>query len=170
MYRINNQHKKFHVQSLGMGMTPVEQAFCARCLEKLQNHPLAFAFLEKVDPVRDHVPDYFDVIEEPMDLGTVEERLKDGVYDSSEQFIRDVNLIWRNSITYNRRNQSPLEQIAEEMNKKCSRMFAKGRVPKTEADEWSRKVASVNKKMTRLLKIPLKDGAIVARLNENELK
>ncbi len=45
--------------------------------------------------------DYPLVIETPMDLGTVRSKLEHGVYTSSKQFRKDVNLVWTNCMTYN---------------------------------------------------------------------
>lgn len=47
------------------------------------------------------IPDYKDAIQEPMDLGTVEQKLKNGDYESGYQFAMDVRLIWSNSFYYN---------------------------------------------------------------------
>ena len=36
--------------------------------------------MKPVDPFELKIPDYFDVIKEPMDISTVEKNLKNGVY------------------------------------------------------------------------------------------
>ena len=48
--------------------------------------------------------DYFDIITNPMDLSTVKKKLQHNCYQTPEQLIADINLIWNNSIQYNGEN------------------------------------------------------------------
>ena len=87
---------------------PVE--FMKRCeyvLSALKKHKHAFPFLEPVDPEILGIPDYFDVIKEPMDLFKVEKRLKNGFYKQMSDFENDIRKIWNNALTYNK----PITQI-----------------------------------------------------------
>lgn len=68
-------------------------------LRKLQRHPLAGPFLEPVD--LSCVPDYLDVVREPMDLSTVDRKLAEGKYTSAYEFSADVRKIWSNAFLYN---------------------------------------------------------------------
>ncbi|PRW57142.1 transcription factor GTE8-like [Chlorella sorokiniana] len=45
--------------------------------------------------------DYLQVVQQPMDLGTIQKRLSDGAYDSPLQFCDDVRLVWSNCLRYN---------------------------------------------------------------------
>lgn len=63
----------------------------------IQEH--AQAFLTKV--AKREAPDYYDVIKNPMDLGTMLRNVKSGRYKSKAQFMRDLDLIWDNCLTYN---------------------------------------------------------------------
>jgi hypothetical protein len=45
-----------------------------------------WVFSEPVDPVKLGIPDYFDVIKHPMDLGTVKAQLSSGEIDTPEKF------------------------------------------------------------------------------------
>jgi hypothetical protein len=56
-------------------------------------------FAEPVDP--EELPDYHDVIEHPMDFGTVRRKLARNAYRSFEQFEDDVFLICSNAMQYN---------------------------------------------------------------------
>ncbi|KAL2651968.1 hypothetical protein R1flu_020096 [Riccia fluitans] len=59
-------------------------------------------FNEPVDPVALEIPDYFDVIKEPMDFGTIREALESGIkYASAHEVFEDVQLIWSNCRKYN---------------------------------------------------------------------
>jgi hypothetical protein len=78
-----------------------ELAQCSYILAQLKKHKSAFPFLIPVDPKRDGVLNYFDIIKDPMDLSTVETNLNTGVYTSAAQFHAHINKIWSNSYTYN---------------------------------------------------------------------
>jgi len=58
--------------------------------------------------------DYFDVIKEPMDLSTVEEKLKNHEYSTTHDFSLDVYKIWDNAFTYNSKD-SRIFQMTQEM-------------------------------------------------------
>ena len=47
------------------------------------------------------VPDYFDVIKEPVDLKMLAARIKDKYYSSKEAFVRDLYLMCENCLKYN---------------------------------------------------------------------
>jgi hypothetical protein len=61
----------------------------------------AFFFFSPVDPVEDGAPDYFKYIVEPMCILNVQEKLDRNEYNTADQFIRDMRLIWRNAKIYN---------------------------------------------------------------------
>ncbi|KAI3947800.1 hypothetical protein MKX01_034465 [Papaver californicum] len=68
-------------------------------LDRLQKKDTYSVFSEPVDP--EELPDYFEIIQHPMDFGTVRKKLEVGVYASLEQFEKDVFLICSNAMEYN---------------------------------------------------------------------
>ncbi|KTW32107.1 uncharacterized protein T551_00789 [Pneumocystis jirovecii RU7] len=68
-------------------------------LTEMQNHPSSWPFIQPVN--KDEVPDYYDVIKEPMDLSTMEFKLENDQYDSVESFLYDAKLIFNNCRSYN---------------------------------------------------------------------
>lgn len=70
-----------------------------RFIYQLQNHKQAWPFLNPVN--KDEVPDYYNVIESPMDLSTVEERLHQDQYDIPKNLVDDIKLIFTNCKKYN---------------------------------------------------------------------
>lgn len=45
--------------------------------------------------------DYLDVIKHPMDLGTINQKLRDKKYKTVEAVLNDIQLIWDNCKLYN---------------------------------------------------------------------
>lgn len=57
------------------------------------------AFLNKVS--KREAPNYSSIIKHPMDLNTVMKKLKGFQYNSKQEFVDDIMLIWSNCLTYN---------------------------------------------------------------------
>ncbi|KAG7382456.1 hypothetical protein PHYPSEUDO_004843 [Phytophthora pseudosyringae] len=70
-------------------------------LQKLMDSEYGWTFNNPVDPVQWNIPDYFDIIKCPMDLGTIKKRLENEHYNSVEAFAGDVRLVFENCIAYN---------------------------------------------------------------------
>nr|POE85147.1 bromodomain and phd finger-containing protein 3 [Quercus suber] len=68
-------------------------------LDRLQKKDTYGVFSEPVDP--SELPDYHEVIEHPMDFGTVRKKVSGGAYATLEQFEKDVFLICSNAMQYN---------------------------------------------------------------------
>jgi len=49
---------------------------CYKIIQALKKHSAAEPFILPVDPVKLKIPDYYTIIKEPMDLSTVEKRLR----------------------------------------------------------------------------------------------
>lgn len=70
-------------------------------MQKINRRAVARMFQQAVDPERDNCPDYFSIVERPMDLGTVMRKLNTNQYKSVAEWKSDMNLIWSNSMLYN---------------------------------------------------------------------
>ncbi|XP_073046408.1 uncharacterized protein [Primulina eburnea] len=68
-------------------------------LDRLQKKDIYRVFSEPVDP--NELPDYGEIIEHPMDFGTVRNKLAGGAYKNLEELETDVFLICSNAMTYN---------------------------------------------------------------------
>jgi len=64
------------------------------------NH--SWLFLEPVDPVKLNIHDYFDIIKNPMDFGTIKKKLNNNAYKKGEDFIKDLDLVFENCRIYNK--------------------------------------------------------------------
>ncbi|KAI3980635.1 hypothetical protein MKX01_025200 [Papaver californicum] len=80
--------------------TPLpEQALLVFILDRLQKKDTYGVYAEPVD--LDELPDYLEIVEQPMDFGTVRKKLSSGAYSCLEQFEKDVFLICSNAMQYN---------------------------------------------------------------------
>ena len=71
-------------------------------VQRLMQHPLNQNwFNEPVDPVRLNLPDYFAIVREPMDLGTVKSRLAAFAYSDVPALAADVRRVFDNAQRYN---------------------------------------------------------------------
>jgi bromodomain-containing factor 1 len=83
------------------GMTAAQKAFLIEKLKNTKKTKHAIFFLTPVDPVALKIPTYPDVIKRPMDLGTVESKLKNDQYASVQAFADDLQLIVDNAAKFN---------------------------------------------------------------------
>lgn len=71
-------------------------------LKDLRSHESAWPFLEPVNAKTTGAYDYYEVIKNPMDLQTIQDRLNDGYfYVTKEIFIADLRRMVENCKTYN---------------------------------------------------------------------
>jgi CREB-binding protein len=66
------------------------------------HHKWAKPFMQPVDPVALHIPDYFDIIKNPMDFGTIQKRLLGGTIQTEAEYLSLVRLVFDNAILYNK--------------------------------------------------------------------
>ncbi|CAN1167430.1 Transcription factor GTE2 [Linum perenne] len=74
---------------------------CSQILSKLMKHKYGHVFNVPVDVVGMQLHDYYDIIKQPMDLGTVKKKLGKNLYDSPQDFAADVRLTFNNAMRYN---------------------------------------------------------------------
>ncbi|KAM0906929.1 hypothetical protein ACQ4PT_016464 [Festuca glaucescens] len=99
------------VKSMNTSKTRV----CRTILGKLMDHPGGWLFHQPVDPVLFGIPDYFDVIRNPMDLGTVKKKLTNKSYFGTDEFAVDVRLTFSNAMKYNPPGNQ-VHTVAEQLN------------------------------------------------------
>ncbi|KAJ4944001.1 hypothetical protein NE237_014251 [Protea cynaroides] len=87
------QDPRYNEQELGATLAVIK---------KIMKMDAAEPFNVPVNPVALGIPDYFDIIETPMDFGTICSNLERGdKYINSEDVFRDVQYIWDNCYRYN---------------------------------------------------------------------
>ncbi|KAJ8605071.1 hypothetical protein MRB53_041544 [Persea americana] len=77
-------------------------------------------FLQRVS--KREAPDYFNVIKNPMDIGTMMKKLKQFSYKSKKEFVDDLSLIWTNCLKYNQDPAHPLRKKALYMRKETDKL------------------------------------------------
>ncbi|XP_026080099.1 transcription intermediary factor 1-alpha isoform X2 [Carassius auratus] len=80
--------------------TPVDKRKCERLLLRLYSNELSMDFQEPVTP--SSMPEYSEIIKTPMDLSVIRSKLEDSNYKSTEDFVEDVRLIFKNCATFHK--------------------------------------------------------------------
>lgn len=88
-------------QSILMRLNPLEEAM-TRLLDSIFTKDAQEIFTEPVDV--EEVPDYMDVVTQPMDLSTMRSKLREGKYETLDDMENDFNLMIQNCLAYNNKD------------------------------------------------------------------
>lgn len=141
-----------HLESLNRSaeLSPAKlKQKCSEVLKGLQTHQHGWVFNFPVDPVELGLPDYFEIIKKPIDLGTVHKKLDSGAYHAIKDFNSDVNLTFDNAMTYNEKF-SVVYDMAKELKTKfevdCKKWSSNWRQKIEKEDKTNELVSSVDVK------------------------
>ncbi|KAF7455872.1 bromodomain protein [Cryptosporidium felis] len=98
------------------------KGFSLALLERLSKTPGSKWFLQPVDPELDGVPDYFAVIENPMDFQTIREKLVRNMYKNPFGWQLDMRLVFYNALKYHKEGNAVREDalsLATEFEQRC---------------------------------------------------
>jgi len=70
-------------------------------VKALMQHRHSLPFRKPVDAALLNLPDYHEIIKEPMDFGTIKSRLEKNSYCSAQDCIQDFKLVFSNCYSYN---------------------------------------------------------------------
>ncbi|XP_065332811.1 ATPase family AAA domain-containing protein 2-like isoform X1 [Cloeon dipterum] len=73
--------------------------FLRQTLDKLMKLKSFSIFMNPVD--EEEAPDYYQIIENPMDMSTIREKIDRHAYNCAEDFLKDIDLISQNCLEYN---------------------------------------------------------------------
>ncbi|KAF2433167.1 Bromodomain-containing protein [Tothia fuscella] len=90
-------------------LTPIQHKYLIEQVRKAKKIKFGQWFLKPVDPVALNIPTYPEIIKNPMDLGTLEEKLKKHEYDNASAFMADFDLIIDNCLRFN----GPTHSVAQ---------------------------------------------------------
>ncbi|XP_077440524.1 bromodomain testis-specific protein isoform X2 [Vanacampus margaritifer] len=71
-------------------------------LKALWRHQFSWPFCQPVDAVALHLPDYYTIIKNPMDMGTIKKRLQNKYYWKAMECVQDFNTMFTNCYVYNK--------------------------------------------------------------------
>jgi len=97
---------------------------CLALLNRMFRQDEYSPFYVAVDPVRLGIPDYWDVIKQPMDMTKIKEKLLSGKYADAKQFTQDVHLMFENARTYNPVG-NPVHMLAVNLEKSFEEQMSK---------------------------------------------
>ena len=85
------------------GPVLIESLKCCSSLltEFIKDQHRGVFFKEPVDPIALDIPDYPNIITEPMDFSTMQKKLSEWQYPTLESFIVDMHLVFDNAVRYN---------------------------------------------------------------------
>ncbi|CAN0418415.1 unnamed protein product, partial [Pylaiella littoralis] len=97
-------------------MEAEEMRLMGQLLQKLSQRDLAAIFNQPV--MASEYPDYHQIVSTPMDLGTIQENIRQGIYPSLEACAKDVRTVWTNAYLYN-----PAKSVVAQGARALSKVF-----------------------------------------------
>lgn len=85
----------------GPGLTKMQHKFILKSLTSLKRMHDARFYKEPVDAIKLNIPQYHTIITQPMDLGTMERKLKNNQYSSPQAVADDFALMVNNTTVFN---------------------------------------------------------------------
>ncbi|KAF2689470.1 Bromodomain-containing protein [Lentithecium fluviatile CBS 122367] len=134
---------------------PINEAQRRFLLERIRNTKkikVSLAFKEPVDFIALNIPQYPDFVKNPMDLGTMETKLKGGGYHQIVDFMKDLDQMVTNSELFNGKDH-PVTQNGYNMRayflKGCDRLPREGEEPAKPSKPVKKPTASTAPKPRR---------------------
>ncbi|KAI9658430.1 MAG: hypothetical protein M1829_006785 [Trizodia sp. TS-e1964] len=82
-------------------ITKAQHKFLTSGLRGVKRMKYAAAFLHPVDPIALNLPTYSDIVKHPMDISTIDDRLKNERYQNLQEYLDDINQIVINTTLFN---------------------------------------------------------------------
>ena len=129
---------------------------CRKVLQAIMAHKWALPFLHPVDLTV--YKDYLEAVAEPMDFGTIAQRMQQGMYLHPDAFLADVRLVFDNARAYNEPG-SDVHVMANTLQDKFEDKYASTVLPKLLTIEGAAQadIHSVRKQMSPVLPLAAKD-------------
>ena len=93
-----------------------------KLMNTLWKHRDADLFHKPVDPEELNIPDYFNIIKNPMDFSTIKKKLSNYSYTNLKEFCDDMGLVFENCYTYNGR-KTPIGDMCTRVKKEYEKLF-----------------------------------------------
>ncbi|XP_061605506.1 CREB binding protein b isoform X2 [Phyllopteryx taeniolatus] len=125
-----SRKKIFRPEELRQALMPTLEAL-------YRQDPESLPFRQPVDPLLLDIPDYFDIVKNPIDLSTIKRKLDTGQYQEPWQYVDDVWLMFNNAWLYNRKTsrvyknctklaevfETEIEPVMKSLGYCCSRKY-----------------------------------------------
>ena len=121
-----------------------------KVLPAMFNHKDAWPFKTPVDSIKLNIPDYHNIVKNPMDLGTIKKRLTNRYYWNAEECKKDFKLMFHNCYMYNKPDYDIVlmcKELEKAYDKKIQLMHSFSNL-----DEESEGIFSVPKRKKNMLK------------------
>lgn len=82
-------------------LNKLQRQYIMEKLRQAKKIQAARNFLHPVDPVALNIPRYPEIVKNPMDISTMEQKLKQDQYPSANAFMDDFNLMIQNCVAFN---------------------------------------------------------------------
>jgi len=131
---------------------------CAAVLKAVREKDIVGGsfFAEPVDPVAHKIPQYHQIITDPMDLGTIQYKMDHNEIETPEEFSRLVRLVFQNAIKFNEDQTHVVHQTARNLLtlfnnrfKDVERMIEKKKPTKKELKEIKKKEQEEHKRLEK---------------------
>ncbi|KEF55319.1 uncharacterized protein A1O9_08973 [Exophiala aquamarina CBS 119918] len=124
-------------------VTPARLAHMRKVISNLKKSNASSAFRQPVDYIALKIPNYPEVVKHPMDLSTIDNRLKHNKYTSVTAFIRDFEQIVTNCFLFNGLDHGVSQQAKKMQSSFNSQM---NNLPKATVEEPSKESKKAAKK------------------------
>jgi hypothetical protein len=141
--------------------------------------PCAKPFSKPVDVIGLNIPDYLEIIQKPMDLGTIKKKLMGKEYLTQDEFLEDVYLIFENCRKYNTDPRNPVRMLCEDLqtqfeiqwNMYQDRKKFDGEKPKVEEKiPIKRAVETIEVKKVRRAKLKEEEKIVEVEMEKEKIK
>lgn len=123
---------------------------CTEILDELTGPKSAnFAFLFLAPVQASEVPDYHEIIKNPMDLETMRKKLNESTYSSFDDFVSDLRLIISNCLLYNA-PESTAYKCGKELEKAVDRLVSSGQDIQSQISELRKKISAYTSELHSL--------------------
>lgn len=130
------------------GFPEFQRVWCRKLFDRICAMHLSEPFQKPVISDGNHNPGYHDVVKNPMDLGTIREKLINRQYNTAQEWADDVRLVWYNALSYNYKNSSTFlmaQQLSDYFEKKWKRF------PRSFEEQWMMRLERVEAKVNSLI-------------------
>lgn len=86
---------------------------CLGLRKAVEEHEFGYFFKWPVNPYTQRLPNYWSVVRRPMDLKTIEHKIKAKLYSKPAEFDQDMRLMFNNAFRYNHDNHELIQRIRQ---------------------------------------------------------